>query len=60
MFVDVVTRRDERVFLNVSHILFVTESKGCAVIFDVSGNDYHVKESFEDFCNKLKTMLQTR
>ena len=53
MFVEIVTRRDERVLLNVKQILFVTEQKNGAVIFDVSGNSYYVKEKYAEVVERL-------
>ena len=55
MFLEVNTVRDERVLLNVKQILFVTESKRGAVIFDVSGNSFYVKEDYEKIVERLNS-----
>ena len=55
MFLEVNTVRDERVLLNVKQILFVTVSKRGAVIFDVSGNSFYVKEGYEEIVERLNS-----
>lgn len=57
MFIEVVTRRNETVFLNVKHILFVTENKNGAVIFDASGNDYCLDEPYSSVCERINTLV---
>lgn len=58
MFIEVVTRKSEMVFLNVEHILFITEHKNGAVIFDASGNDYYLDEPYSSVCERISTLLK--
>ena len=60
MFIEVVTRKGENVFLNVEQILFLTQHKDGAVIFDVSGNDYYVVEPYFSVCERINELLKTR
>ena len=58
MFIEIVTRRDENVSINISHILFVTSDKKGAVVFDVTGNDYMLKNSYEDVMERIFNALK--
>jgi hypothetical protein len=58
MFIEVVTRRNETVFLNVEHILFLTQHKNGAVIFDASGNDYYLDEPYTSVCERISLLLK--
>lgn len=60
MFLEVVTRKKENVFLNVEHILFVTQYKNGAVIFDILGNDYYMDEPYSSVCSRINEILKTR
>ncbi len=60
MFIEVVTRKGENVFLNVNHILFVTQHRNGAVIFDESGNDYTTEEEYASICQRITEVLKTR
>ena len=56
-FIEVILRNNERVYLNVVHIIFVTESKRGCVIFDVAGNDYVTNESYSDIAFRIRAAL---
>ena len=57
MFVEVITRKNETVSLNVSHILLVAPYKDGAAIFDVPGNDFLLKESYEVVMERINALL---
>ena len=59
MFIEFTNRRDEVVSLNVSQIHFVTSDSKGAVIFDLVGMDYKLKESYEDFMARLYALLSS-
>ena len=40
MFFEFVTRKNEKVSINIDHILFVTNLKNGTCLIDVEGNDY--------------------
>lgn len=58
MFLEIETTRKEKVFLNVSHILFVTTEKGKTIIIDINGADYEVTDSYESICLRLSTIVK--
>ena len=60
MFFEVVTRKKENVFLNVEHILFVTQYKNGVAIFDILGNDYYMDEPYSSVCSRINEILKTR
>lgn len=57
MFIDFLTRKKESVFLNVSYILFVTPDRDGCVIFDITGNDFSLKESYESVMERINALL---
>lgn len=57
MFIEIVTRRKEILSLNVAHILFVTAYEEGTVIFDVSGNDFMLDESYESVMERINALL---
>ena len=57
MFVEFVNRKNETVSLNISQIHLVTSDKKGAVVFDVMGLDYELKESYDDFMARLCKIL---
>lgn len=58
MFINIETRRKESVSLNVSYILFVTPEKDGCVIFDIVGNDFTLRESYESVMERINALLQ--
>ena len=57
MFIEVETRKKETVSINISHILFITPNKDGCVIFDITGYDYEVKESYEAVMERINALL---
>ena len=53
MFIEFVNRKNETISLNAAYILFVTSDKKGAVVFDIEGLDYELKESYEEFMARL-------
>lgn len=53
MFLEFETTRNEKVFLNVNHILFVTTEKNKTIIIDINGADYETTESYDSICSRL-------
>lgn len=60
MFIEIETVKGEKVFLNVKHILFVTQYKNGAVVFDELGNDYRVDEPYSCMCKRITELLKNR
>ena len=59
MFIEIETVKGEKVFLNVKHILFVTQYKNVTVVFDELGNDYRVDEPYSSVCSRINEILKT-
>ena len=57
MFIEVETKKKETVSINISHILFVTPYKEGCVIFDVTGNDFLLRESYESVMERIGSLL---
>lgn len=53
MFFEFVTRKNEKVSINIDHILFVTNLKNGTCLIDVEGNDYESNEGYESFSKRL-------
>ena len=53
MFVEFVSKKNEKLCINVSQILLVTDYKGNAIIYDISGCDYLLSDSYETVVSKL-------
>lgn len=47
MFVEIITKKKERLSLNISQIVSVISTKNKTVIFDSAGVDYEVDEPYE-------------
>lgn len=56
-FIEVILRNNERVYLNIAHIIFVSENKRGCVIFDVAGNDYVTSDSYSDIAYRIRAAL---
>ena len=57
MFIEVETRKNETVSINISHILFVTPYKDGCAIFDVAGNDFLLKSSYDSVMERINALL---
>lgn len=57
MFIEVETRKNETLSINISHILFVTPYKEGCVIFDITGNDFDLKSSYESVMERINALL---
>ncbi len=53
MFFEIKTTRNERVLLNVNHILYVTEDKKYTIVVDINGCDYLTHESLDSISGRL-------
>ena len=47
MFFEFLTRRNEKILININHILFITPTKNGALLVDSSDNYYETLESYE-------------
>ena len=56
-FFEFKTKRNERVSINVSKILFITPSKNGTILIDCEGNDYESNESYESFMQRLYDLV---
>ena len=55
MFFEFVTKREEKVAINIFLILFITPLKKGTMIVDEDGNDYQTNESYEELKQRLNT-----
>ena len=53
MFIVITTKKNEKICLNIEHIVFITEIKNHAVIVDVLGTDYELGYSYEEFMSEF-------
>ena len=57
MFFEFMTKKKEKISLNLLHILFITSDKnGDAVIVDTFGMDYKTTEPYEEVKTRLKQL----
>ena len=57
MFVEIITRSNEKVSINISNIISITPyRKGC-IIFDVAGVDYSTKETYESVMSRISRLV---
>ena len=56
MFFEFYTKRNEKVSINICHILYITPSKLGTIIVDVESNDYETPESYECVMNRLRDL----
>ena len=59
MFFEIKTTRNERVLLNVNHILYITEDKKYTIVVDINGCDYLTHESLDDLSLRLSVLLKS-
>lgn len=57
MFFEFVTRKNEKVTINVSMILFITPYKNGTMLIDCEGNDYESNETYESFITRLQDTI---
>ena len=57
MFIEFITKRKEKICLNICEILYVTEVKGKTVIVDTIGTDYEIDDSYEHVMKRLYNHL---
>lgn len=53
MFLEINTTRNETLSLNISHIISVVPDKKGVVIFDSSGIDYSLSESYDSVMERI-------
>ena len=56
MFIEVETLHNEKVLLNIEHILYIAKDKKSTIIFDTCGIDYRVKDDFVELSVRLKQL----
>ena len=56
MFIEIETTKNEKVFLNVHQILYVTKDKKHTIILDINGVDYYTKEPYESIIARLQQL----
>ena len=57
MFIEVITKRKERLSLNISRIVSVISTKKNTVIFDSAGVVYEVDEPYEEFMERIFALI---
>ena len=57
MFFEFITKRNEKVTINVNSILFITSHKTGTFIVDVEANEYESNESYESFVKRLNNCV---
>ena len=56
MFFEFITLRNEKVSININHILFVTPTKKGTMLVDVNNNDYETLESYTNVIFRLNNL----
>lgn len=57
MFIEIVTKSNEVIYLNVSKILYVLKTrKENTLIVDVDGNEFSLKENYKEFVERLNQL----
>ena len=61
MFIEIITKSNEVILLNVNKILYIIKTrKETALIVDVDGNEYSLNESYYSFVERLETLKQLK
>ena len=61
MFIEITTKGNEVILLNVSKILYVLKTKkDNTLIVDVDGNEYSLRENYKDFVERLKQLRKSK
>ena len=58
MFIQFITKRKEKVCLNINQILYVAEVKGKVVIVDTIGTDYEIDDTYEHVMKRIYNHLE--
>ena len=58
MFIEFVTRKNEKVTINISMILFITPYKNGTMVIDCEGNDYESSEKYDSFIERLNNIIK--
>ena len=58
MFIEFITKRKEKFCININHILYVIEKKGCAIIVDIIGTDYEIENTYEEVMKRIYNHLE--
>ena len=58
MFIEFITKRKEKVCININHILYVTETKTGTIIVDSIGTDYVLESSYEEVMKRIYNHLE--
>ena len=56
MFFEFKTKRNEKVLINVNHILFITPTKNGTLLVDITQNDYESHEPYENMAHRLNDL----
>lgn len=57
MFIEIVTKSNEVIYLNVSKILYVLKTrKENTLIVDVDGNEFSLRENYKEFVERLNQL----
>ena len=57
MFIEFITKRNEKVTININMILFITAYKDGITIIDCDGNNYESFESYDSFITRLQDKI---
>ena len=58
MFIEILTKKKELVYLNISNIIFITPTKNSgSLIVDTYGNEYETLECYKDIVQKINMCI---
>lgn len=60
MFIEIRTKRNELVMININQILFFTPNKNGTLIVDIIGNEYSIEEPYSDFKHRFNTFISLK
>ena len=53
MFIEITTRRGEKICLNVNHILYITDNNTYTTIVDILGIDYKINSPYQQVLKRI-------
>ena len=57
MFIEIITKSNETIYLNVDKILYVFKTKkDNTLIVDVDGNEFSLREEYSNFVERLEQL----
>ena len=58
MFIEVVTKNNDKVAINLNHILLIAPSKSGAIIILTDECDYKIAESYDSLLNRIQKLYK--